>query len=184
MAPEVLRGRPVTPAADVYAVGLVLYRMLTGAHPFADCDTVDAMWMAHLTEMPPLPSTHLSQGLPTALDRVVMRALAKEPPNRFANATELAAALARTAATLARSDGAQPAGQRAAASPAVQWPTTQAPLTEATPRDSSSASATRPDHASTAATRHEGARAAATASSRCAWGSSTGSWKRCLADSA
>lgn len=93
VAPELLQGRAATPAADVYAIGLVLYEMLTGRHPFIASATVDELWQAHLCSMPPLPSTLTAEPLHASLERAVMRALAKEPSDRFADAAELASAL-------------------------------------------------------------------------------------------
>jgi serine/threonine-protein kinase len=93
MAPEQLRGRPVTAATDVYAMGLVLYQALTGRHPFADRTTIADVWQAHLGIMPPPPSRLAPRPLPPHLDAVVLRALAKEPRDRFDGAAAFAAAL-------------------------------------------------------------------------------------------
>ena len=76
-APEQIRGGQVDARADVYALGGVLYFMLTGAVPF-DRESDEAKLWAHLAADPPRPSA-LRPDLPAALDRVVQRALAKHP---------------------------------------------------------------------------------------------------------
>jgi hypothetical protein len=84
-APEQLHGGPLGPAADVYALGAVLYTALTGEPPFPR-DTVPATARAHAAEPPPL----LEQ--PEQLNPVIIRAMAKRPGDRFTSAGELAVA--------------------------------------------------------------------------------------------
>jgi tRNA A-37 threonylcarbamoyl transferase component Bud32 len=97
MAPEQAGARAdVGPAADVYAVGVVLYEMLAGHRPFEPPSTGEFDWVDVLvrqrTEKPgPLKAT------PDWLEGVVLRALAPDPAKRFASAGEMSAALARTA---------------------------------------------------------------------------------------
>jgi serine/threonine-protein kinase len=91
MAPEQCEGRPdVDARADVYAMGIVLFEMLTGRLPFSG--TFGELVVAHLTVAPPLPSS-LNPAVPAALDAVVVKALAKLPEQRFAGMVELQAAL-------------------------------------------------------------------------------------------
>ncbi|HLM75713.1 MAG TPA: protein kinase, partial [Polyangiaceae bacterium] len=82
MAPEQLRGRPVTPATDVYAVGLIAHEMLWGAHPFVeDLSSYDphALISRQFFESPP---SLAEVGVPEPMARVVARALAKDPEAR------------------------------------------------------------------------------------------------------
>jgi serine/threonine protein kinase len=87
MAPEQVRAQPVTPAADVYAIGVMLYEMLTGKRPF-DAPAQPALLYAILFEEPP-PLAALAS-VPKEIEDVVMKCLAKDPANRFPNAQALA----------------------------------------------------------------------------------------------
>ena len=91
LAPEQVEGRPVDARTDVYALGIVLYEMLCGRPPF-DADTDAATALARLTTNPPRPR-QIKADLPRELDDVVMRAMARDPDQRFAGAAELRAAL-------------------------------------------------------------------------------------------
>lgn len=93
-APELLRGRPATPWSDLYALGVVLFELLTGRHPFAEADSADALLHDHLHRKPPRPS-HLVARVSAFLDLVVEQLLAKDPSVRFRDAEELAETLAR-----------------------------------------------------------------------------------------
>jgi non-specific serine/threonine protein kinase len=81
MAPEQLRRDPVDQRTDVWGLGAVLYEMLTGVPPFRG-DGVPAIVNAVLTTQPPPPSA-LRPAVPTAVDRIVERALAKNPRLRY-----------------------------------------------------------------------------------------------------
>jgi predicted Ser/Thr protein kinase len=93
-APEQIRGEAAGAGADLYAFAAVLYEALTGevAFPY---DTEAALLYAHLSEDPPRPSERRPE-LPSGLDAVVARGLAKRPEERYGSATELVDA-ARTA---------------------------------------------------------------------------------------
>jgi serine/threonine protein kinase len=93
MAPEQVSGDAVDARTDLYAMGIVLYRMLTGVTPFEHCREITAMLMAHLAEPPAPPSTLASQPIPPRLDAIVLRAIAKSPAARFDDATQFAAEL-------------------------------------------------------------------------------------------
>ena len=98
LSPEQAGGQPVDERADLYALGCVLYEMLTGRVPFRG-DTPIATMYRHVNEDPPLPSTFLP--VQSELEAIVMRCLEKDPKRRFASAAELEAAL--LAVPLARS---------------------------------------------------------------------------------
>jgi serine/threonine-protein kinase len=95
LSPEQARGAPVDPRSDLYSLGIVLYEMLTGKVPFTG-DTPVEIAMKHLSQVPAPPS-ELRAGVPHDLDAVVMRALAKDPDQRYASAEEMDADLARVA---------------------------------------------------------------------------------------
>ncbi len=95
MSPEQTTGGKITPAADVYACGIVLYEMLTGEVPFTS-DQAFRILMKHRSEAPRRPST-LRPGLAPALEAVVLRCLEKRPEKRFQNARELRAELRKFA---------------------------------------------------------------------------------------
>jgi predicted ATPase/serine/threonine protein kinase len=84
-APEQIRGDTVGPAADLYALGCVLFECLTGREPFAAEDELAVLW-AHLHEPPPLPSEH--DAALAAFDHVIRTAMAKTPGERVASALQ------------------------------------------------------------------------------------------------
>jgi serine/threonine-protein kinase len=90
-APEQAQGEIVTPAADVYALGIVMYEMLTGRTPF-DGDTPVAVAMRHIQDLPEPPS-HLNRAIPPELERIILRCLEKDPRDRYTNGDALAYAL-------------------------------------------------------------------------------------------
>src|SRR6059058_3312298 len=95
LSPEQARGAPVDPRSDLYSLGIVLYEMLTGQVPFTGDAPVEIA-MKHLSAIPDPPSK-LREGVPHDLDAVVLRALAKEPDQRYGSAEEMDADLARVA---------------------------------------------------------------------------------------
>jgi serine/threonine-protein kinase len=95
LSPEQARGAPVDPRSDLYSLGIVLYEMLTGKVPFTG-DTPVEIAMKHLSQVPDPPSK-LRPSIPHDLDAVVMRALAKDPEQRYSSAEEMDADLARVA---------------------------------------------------------------------------------------
>lgn len=91
VAPERVRGEPATPASDLYAVGVLLYELLTGRLPYPG-ETPEELFAQHL-HASPIPPRHLRPDLAPALEQVVLRALAKDPVARFRSAEAMAAAL-------------------------------------------------------------------------------------------
>jgi serine/threonine-protein kinase len=98
LSPEQARGAQVTAASDLYSVGVVLYEMLTGDVPYSG-DTPVEIAMKHLNETPRPPSARAPE-IPADLDRIVLRALAKSPDDRYGSAEELDSDLARIEAGL------------------------------------------------------------------------------------
>ena len=90
-APEQAQGEIVSPAADVYALGIVMYEMLTGRTPF-DGDTPVAVAMQHIQDTP-APPTQLNPNIPPALEEIILRCLEKVPEMRFRDGSVLARAL-------------------------------------------------------------------------------------------
>lgn len=91
MAPEQASGEQVGPGADLYAVGVILYELLTGRLPFPGDNPVQVMYR-HVNEVPQAPRM-LNRSVPIAVEAVVLKALAKEPENRFPDARTMREAL-------------------------------------------------------------------------------------------
>jgi serine/threonine protein kinase len=145
MSPEqMLSSRSVDARADIWALGVVLYEMLTGNMPFM-AETMPEV-CALVMNAPPVPLELHKPGLPEGLVRVVMRCLEKRPEDRFANVSELASSLAPHGGALAgvgaerihRVLGSAPesagspvsarAGHRREASTRASWSETKPPL--------------------------------------------------------
>ncbi|MFE8605740.1 serine/threonine-protein kinase [Archangium violaceum] len=99
MAPEQACGQPVSPRTDLYAVGIILFEMLTGRLPFRG-DSPMHVAIQQVQAQPPAPAS-LVDGLPLELDALVLRLLAKEPEQRPASAEAVARELKTIARTLA-----------------------------------------------------------------------------------
>lgn len=90
-SPEQAKGEPVDARADLYSTGVVLYELLTGRQPFRGESPV-AVAYQHVSETP-VPPTEVNDESPGALDPIVLRALAKDPYQRFPDASNFRAAL-------------------------------------------------------------------------------------------
>jgi serine/threonine-protein kinase len=98
MAPEQMRGEPADGRADLWAAGVMLYEMLAGRGPFAGAaNAFEVMRGALASE--PAPVSSLVPGLPTAIDSVLRRALARRREDRFQEAGEFARELTKAAAS-------------------------------------------------------------------------------------
>ncbi|MFD7846569.1 Stk1 family PASTA domain-containing Ser/Thr kinase [Nocardia sp. NPDC059764] len=93
LSPEQARGEQVDARSDVYSVGCVLYEILTGEPPFTG-DSPVAVAYQHVREDPRLPS-QVHPGVPRELDSVILKAMSKNPANRYQTAAEMRADLIR-----------------------------------------------------------------------------------------
>ncbi len=91
LSPEQARGAPVDQTSDLYSTGIVLYELLTAEVPFSG-DTPVEIAMKHLSEIPD-PTSELRPEVPDDLDNVVLRALSKEPADRYQSAAAMDADL-------------------------------------------------------------------------------------------
>jgi len=156
MAPEQARGRPTSPATDVYGAGVVLYEMLAGRPPFTEKTAVE-LALRHLHDPPP----PLPRSTPPMVVEIVQCALQKDPARRYPNGSAMAEALARadTAVSARRRAGpdAEPGRASSRSRPvATHVPRRRAAHTPAEPATASASAsvATRvmPSVAETAAT--------------------------------
>jgi serine/threonine protein kinase len=90
MAPEQFEAKPVSPATDIYALGIILYELVTGLHPFA-ADTPVAAAIRRAKH--PVPPSSLRPRIPGQCDRIIDRCLEYDPEKRFQTAKDVAKAL-------------------------------------------------------------------------------------------
>jgi serine/threonine-protein kinase len=117
LSPEQAKGAPVDQTSDLYSVGVVLYELLTGVVPFTG-DTPVEIAMKHLSAVPEPPSAKRSD-IPRDLDLIVLRALAKDPAERYQSAEEMDADLARVQRGAAVSPATEEAATAIISRPAV-----------------------------------------------------------------
>jgi beta-lactam-binding protein with PASTA domain/predicted Ser/Thr protein kinase len=128
LSPEQAQGFAVSASSDLYSIGVILYELLTGALPF-EGETAVAIAVKQVSAEP-RPPGQLNPALPASLDAVVLRTLAKDPAQRYADADELIAALERERETLPAFAGAPApvASAQAPAAAAVDVPAYAVPL--------------------------------------------------------
>ena len=117
LSPEQAQGHAVTGQSDLYAIGIVLYEMLTGTIPF-EGDSAVTIALKQVSE-PPLPPGRLNPAVTPELEAAVMRALAKAPEQRFADADEFIAALEAARVGLDEPSGAATTAFMPVASPGI-----------------------------------------------------------------
>jgi serine/threonine protein kinase/LysM repeat protein len=92
MSPEQVQGVPATPASDQYSLGILAYEMLTGRRPF-EAETPMAVALAHVQRPPPPPRT-INSDLSPAVEKVLLKGLAKDPEDRYSSVSVFVTALA------------------------------------------------------------------------------------------
>ena len=117
LAPEQAQGLPATPRSDIYALGVLVYELLTGKTPFAD-RTPHAVILAHMHE-PPQPVHERIESIAPGISAVVDKALAKRPEERYASAGEFAHAFSAELGSVPASIGAVRDDGRQEESPAT-----------------------------------------------------------------
>lgn len=112
MSPEQVQGLPVDARTDLFAAGVVLYQMLTGAKPFDGPN--DFAIMQAIAQQEPLPPSQVDRAMPAALDAVIAKALAKNRDARYASAREFLLALRMAVTPVGQEVAGLPAGKVAA----------------------------------------------------------------------
>lgn len=153
MAPEQARGQvsAIGPQCDIYSLGVILYELLTGQRPFRGEGSLDVLGKV-LTAQPEPPRA-VRPDIDPRLEAVCLKAMAKQPVDRYASMAELAAALGDfQAATVQAAPSAQPAGNAADRAPAASPAAGQRVWTKPAPRPKDHGAGRKPPIASRPAT--------------------------------
>jgi len=126
MSPEHVAGKMVQGAADQFSLAIILYELLTGSRPFPGDAAANVLYQ--IVHRQPPPPTERKPALPVALDPVLLKALAKEPRNRYPTCTEMANALCRALALAGEPSG--PVTRLAAFASEVVAPAARGPAAE------------------------------------------------------
>lgn len=128
MSPEQAQGLPVDGRSDIYSLGIILYEALAGRPPF-EAETPVAVLMKHVNAPLPLPRT-VKPDISEAMEQVILKALAKEPVNRYQTAGEMKRAMetALVAAGQGITQFSYKTAQNTAAAPPVTLPSTPKPI--------------------------------------------------------
>jgi len=113
MSPEQITGDPVTGRSDQFSLAVLLYQVLTGERPFAGDNATTMMY--RIIHTPPAPPRERNGSLPEAVDAVLLRAMAKDPAERYPSCSAFAEALARALGAAPAAAGEEPGVDRAAA---------------------------------------------------------------------
>ena len=132
ISPEQAAGEPPAPTSDVYAVGVIMYEMLTGRLPF-EGETHTQLALAHMRDEPP-PLTSLNPTVPAQIDQIVSKVMSKQPSARYRTADQLATVLIEYRNMAEQATGYQPATRP----PLVSHTVARAPVRDQPP-------AARPD---------------------------------------
>jgi hypothetical protein len=109
MSPQQVLGRPATVQTDIYAMGLILFEMITGRAPF-EGDTPLSIFYRHVNTPPPSPRL-LNAQVPEKLNRLILRCLEKDPDKRYQTADELRSDLAQIEKSIPAPERVVPAGK-------------------------------------------------------------------------
>src|SRR6266850_6234920 len=93
MSPEQVLGLAADPRADLFSLGIVLFELLTGRHPFVQANDTAFSLMHRIAGAPHAPLREIDPAIPPGFDRIVERALAKKPEQRYQRAAEMASDL-------------------------------------------------------------------------------------------